>query len=371
MPEDKDTATEEPTPKRLNEAHSRGQFPQAPEFQIVISLFVAYLVLVSLIQDATKQIIELTKGVLGQIGQFEINFESIVSGIHFGISFLAFLLAPLIVATMVGGVLVGGLQSGFRLTPKVFENGFEKLNPVTGMKRIFSFQSLINMFVDFLKLLAVGIIVYISFREIINDPLFYTPVPPIRLGEFIFQTTILLVFRLFLVMLIIAFIHYFYNRKQTLESLRMTKQEVKDEMKQMEGDPMIKGALRSLARRLVLMQSMKKVNTADVVVTNPTHYAVALKYERGVDIAPVVVSKGKNLIAKKIKNIAVENGVPIVENRVVAQSLYRSCEIGSIIPPELYKAVAEILSFVYKTHKYYFHQLKYRRLQERIGTISK
>lgn len=366
MPEDKETATEEPTPKRLNEAHARGQFPQAPEFQIVASLFVGYLVLLSLVNTSSLRVVELTQGLLGQISQYEISFESIVYSIEYGFSFMAFILTPLLVASIIGGIVVGGLQSGFRLTPKVLEGGMEKLNPVTGIKRIFSLQGLMNLFVDFLKFLAVAVIVYISFNEIINDPLFYTPVPPMRLGEFIFNTTIILIFRLFLIMLVIAFIHYFYNRKKTLESLRMTKQEVKDEMKQTQGDPMVKSALRSLARKLVLLESLKKVRTADVVVTNPTHYAVALKYERGVDIAPVVVSKGKNLIAKRIKKIAQENGVPIVENRPVAQSLYRSCNIGSLIPPELYKAVAEILSFVYKTHKYYFHQLKYRRLQEKI-----
>ena len=160
----------------------------------------------------------------------------------------------------------------------------------------------------------------------------------------------------------LAVVHYLYQRRKTLKGMRMTLQEVRDESKQSEGDPMVKSAMRAMARRLMVKQMLASIPTADVVITNPTHFAVVLKYERGVDVAPMVLAKGRNLFAQRIKRLAQENGVPMVENRPVAQTLYKIGEVGKVIPPQLYKAVAEILGFVYRTHRYYFYKLKERRL---------
>lgn len=368
MAEDKDTATEEPTPKRLQEAHSRGQFAQAPEFQIVAGLFAGYIVLASLAPWAARQVIETTAAIFGQMDRFEVSFELTVTTLQRGMAFLLGLVAPLLVASMIAGILAGGLQSGFRLTPKVMENGMQKLNPVTGLQRIFSMATVVRIGIDVLKLIAVGLLIYWSLQEILGDPLFYTPVPPVRLGEFIFSTAVNLFLKLGVLMLALAFIHYLYQKQKTLKELRMTKQEVKDEVRQTMGDPMVKSKMRAMARQFTLQQMLREVPRSDVVVTNPTHFAVALRYERGKDKAPVVLAKGKGAFAQRIKTIAQENGVPMVENRPVAQALYKIGEVGKPIPPELYKAVAEILGFVYRTHKYYFYQLKARRLAEQAAS---
>ena len=142
----------------------------------------------------------------------------------------------------------------------------------------------------------------------------------------------------------------------------MTREEVKDERRNAEGDALVKNALRRMARRLEQKQMLSAVPTADVIVTNPTHYAVALKYERGRDQAPVVLAKGENQFARRIKALAAEHGVPTVENKPVARLLFAMGEVGATIPPQLYQAVAEILAVVYRTHRYYFHELKTRRL---------
>lgn len=167
--------------------------------------------------------------------------------------------------------------------------------------------------------------------------------------------------RLILALGVIAVISYIYQRWRINKDLMMTKQEVKDERILQEGNPMIKSMQRAMARRLMQRQMLDAVPVADVVVTNPTHYAVALKYETGKDPAPLVVAKGKNMFAQKIKRIAAEHGVPTVENREAAQMLYKVGIVGKEIPSNLYKVIAQILTEVYKKNKYYFHRLKSRR----------
>jgi flagellar biosynthetic protein FlhB len=173
----------------------------------------------------------------------------------------------------------------------------------------------------------------------------------------------MLFFRLALAMSGLAILHYIYQLKKTEKDLMMTKQEIKDENRQAQGDPNVKMAQRAMARRLLMRQMMADIPKADVIVTNPTHYAVALKYERGVDSAPVVLAKGQNAFAQRIKAIGAKFEVPTVENKPVARALFKYGQVGKPIPAQLYQAIAEILGYVYRTHRYYFYQLKTRRLK--------
>jgi flagellar biosynthetic protein FlhB len=203
----------------------------------------------------------------------------------------------------------------------------------------------------------------IGAATILTDPIFYTPVPVHRLGSFIYDSTLALFFRLALAMGGLALLHYIFQLKKTEKDLMMTKQEIKDENRQAMGDPNVKMAQRAMARRLMQKQMLADVPNADVIITNPTHYAVALKYERGVDAAPVVLAKGQNLFAQRIKALASKHEVPTVENKPVARALYKFGQVGKPIPAQLYQAIAEILGYVYRTHRYYFYQLKSRRLK--------
>jgi flagellar biosynthetic protein FlhB len=263
---------------------------------------------------------------------------------------------------VIAALLAGGVQSGFHISAKAFMPKFSRLNPIAGFARIFSKDALIRFGIDLLKFIAIAGTLYLGTRGLMMDPMFTSPVEAAYLGEFINQATVLFFSRLLLALGIVAGISYSYEKIKTAKELMMTLQEVKDEQRNAEGNAESKAALRRMGRRLLQKQMLSAVPTADVIVTNPTHYAVALKYERGIDQAPVVLAKGENRFAQRIKALAAEHGVPTVENKPVARFLYATAKVGEPIPAELFQAVAEILAVVYRTHRYYFHCLKARRL---------
>jgi flagellar biosynthesis protein FlhB len=269
---------------------------------------------------------------------------------------------PIVATCLVAGVVASGLQTGFRLTPKVLEVKWERLNFVQGFSRVVSKSVLVQLGIDLLKLGALGWVLYGAIRRILDDPIFYTPVDVRHVATFILESTLYVLVRITVACAAIAVISYVYQWRKTRKDLMMTREEVKQERKNAEIDPHVKSAQRALARRILQRQMLNAVPTADVVVTNPTHFSVALKYERGRDRAPVVLAKGRDVFARRIKEIALRHGVPLVENKPVARALYRYGQVGREIPAQLYQAVAEILSFVYRTHRYYFHRLKARRL---------
>ena len=265
-------------------------------------------------------------------------------------------------------LIAEGLQTGFRYTPKVINPDLNKFNPVNGAKRIFGPKGLKAFLIDFLKFLGIGTVVWLTLLVFLDDPIFYAPIPLQHVPQFIYELFVVMFTILVLMLTIIAIIHFIIKKKEHEEEMKMTKQEVKDERKAKEVAPEIKSAQRKKAMELLGGQGVTDVSTADVVVTNPTHYVVALRYEKGTDHAPVVVAKGENLLARRIKAIAIEYEVPMVENKPVAQSLFALGKIGEAIPLDLYRVVAEILANVYKKHAYYFHRLKARRLLARGST---
>ena len=271
-------------------------------------------------------------------------------------------LMPVLFTCALAAFLANGLQSGFHLASKSMEFNFEQLNPVAGFQRMFSKATLVRSGIDFLKLLAIGFVLYLGARTLLEDPMFSAPVEAAYLGQFLNQATISFLSRLLLALSVVAAISYSWEKHKTNQDLMMTHQEVKEEAKSAEGDARVKGVMRRMARRLLQKQMLSAVATADVIVTNPTHYAVALKYERGIDKAPVVLAKGENHFARRIKALAAANGVPTIENKPVARLLYAMGKVGEPIPPGLFQAVAEILAVVYRTHRYYFHELKTRRM---------
>ncbi|MEM7673139.1 MAG: EscU/YscU/HrcU family type III secretion system export apparatus switch protein, partial [Verrucomicrobiota bacterium] len=223
---------------------------------------------------------------------------------------------------------------------------------------------LANFGIDFMKFSGVGIVLYGLIDQILGDPIFFTPVPIGHVGAFIARIFLDMFAYLIAVMIVIALISFLYQKQKVHKSMMMTKQEVKDETKSAQGDTDIKGRQRQFMRKILQQSMLRKVNTADLVVTNPTHYAIALRYIRGKDAAPMIVAKGKGQFAKRIKSEAKKYGVPMVENKPVARMLFSIGQVDAPIPSELYTVVAEILSYVYKTHKYYFYELKKRREAE-------
>lgn len=363
--EDKDSRTEEPTDKRIEEAHKKGQFAKAEEINAVFLLTAFAAMLMVLIVPKARDVAQFGSYVFENVNLTPLNIETASTWFREGIAQMMVFLAPFFLLSMLAAIAGAGLQSGFKLTPEVMKLSLDKLNPVAGFKKIFSLKSLMQGLVDILKIIAIVLVIWTLIDDIRNDEIFQTPTPLYYLPQFLYENALWMFFRVILAMAFIAAINYAYQRWQTHEDMKMTKQELKDERKQQEGDPLVKRAQKQAAMRLARGQMMEAVPTADVIVTNPTHFAVALRYERGKDLAPVVVAKGQDLFARRIKDIAREHEVPIVENKPLARVLHRVARVGEPIPAELYQTVADVLAYVYKTYRYHFHRLKTRRAQQR------
>ncbi|MEA3212863.1 MAG: flagellar biosynthesis protein FlhB [Chthoniobacter sp.] len=359
---DQENNTEQPTEKRLEEARARGQIARAPELQVVAGLLATFSVILFSGKSTALRVAELWAGMFGHLHELEVSSERIGDWTRISMMTILSLALPVLIVSALASVLVGLLQTRFALTPKALEVKWSRLDPVQGLQRIFSKEGAVRLLVDTLKLGIVGALLYSGVQRIINDPIFSSEVQAHQLGLFIYDTTLLLLFRLSLALGGIAAINYLYQVFKVNNDLMMSKQEVKEEMRSAEGDPVIRAMRRQMSRRLLQKQMLAAIPTADVVITNPTHFAIALKYERGVDQAPIVLAKGENAFAKRIKAIAAAHDVPMVENRPVARMLFRFGKVGETIPAQLYHVVAEILGFVYRTHRLYFHDLKQRRL---------
>ena len=360
---DQDQKTEQPTEKKLSEAMDRGQFAKSHELTVLFPIVAILGVLALTAHSASRDIAEYAVGIFTRFAFTQVGHDTVTTQLGEALFTFGRAIAPFLVAIVIAVLLASGAQSGFRLSPKAVALKFENLDPVKGLGRIFSKSVLVRSGIDLLKLAAIGSALWLGARGLLLDPLFSAPVETAYLGQFLSSATIVFLTRLLFALGIVAAISFGYEKFKMSRELMMTREEVKEERKQSEGDVHTKAAMRRMARRLLQKQMLSAVKTADVVVTNPTHFAVALKYERGVDQAPVVLAKGENRFAQRIKALAAENGVPTVENKPVARLLFAMGKVGDTIPAELYQAVAEILAVVYRTHRYYFHRLKTRRME--------
>jgi flagellar biosynthetic protein FlhB len=315
------------------------------------------------LSTATEDVSLLAVSIFSQLGSTHLTTDTLSTQLGGVLVVIGKVLVPILVATVLASLLSGGLQSGFHFTPDALGFRLENLDPAAGFKKHFSKSVLVRAGVDLLKLVCIGLVLWTAARGLFRDAIFSAPVEASYLGQFLNRATTTFLSRLILMLGVIAAISYWYEFFKTKRDLMMTREEVKEEHKQSEGDALVKGAMRRMARRLMQKQMLAKVPTADVIITNPTHYAVALKYERGLDKAPVVLAKGENRFARRIKALAAEHGVPMVENKPVARMLFALGRVDETIPSELYQAVAEILAFVYRTHRYYFYRLKTRRAE--------
>jgi flagellar biosynthesis protein FlhB len=361
--QDQESKTEQPTDKRLGEAHDSGQFARSPEFSLLFPIVAVLGVFTLTIQQVCRDVAEYSISIFTRLAITPVERDTVLVQLGELMLTIGRALAPVLVAVAGATIFTASIQSGFRLTPNAAAFKIEKLNIFSNFSSIFSKAAFVHAGIDSLKLIAIGSSLWLGARGLIYDPLFSAPVEAGYLGEFLNRATILFLTRLVLALGVVAAISYSYEKFKTNRELMMTKEEVKEERKQAEGNMETKGAMRRMARRLMQKQMLSAVKTADVIVTNPTHYAVALKYERGKDKAPIVLAKGENRFAQRIKALAAENGVPMVENKPVARLLFAMGKVGESIPSELYQAVAEILAVVYRTHRYYFHRLKSRRLE--------
>ncbi len=359
---DKSSKTEPPTEKKLSEARSRGQFAKAPEISMTATLLAGLLVLFFWAPSKASDMMLFTQSIFENLHSIEATQEGIAVALTDSYLALSLVVLPMLAGCFFAALIAEGVQTGFSFTPKALEPSFKKMNPINGVKRIWGLKALKTFAVDFLKFSAIGVMVWLTIKIFLSDPIFYAPIPIQHIPGFIYDLLIVMFALLLLMLLIISIINYIIKKREHNEEMKMTKQEVKEERKSKEVSDEVKSAQRKKAMEMAMGQNLQNVSTADVVVTNPTHYAVALKYEKGTDNAPVVVAKGHDMLARKIKSIAKEYDVPMVEDKPVAQMLFALGVVGEPIPVQLYQIIAKILADVYAKHSYYFHRLKARRL---------
>jgi flagellar biosynthetic protein FlhB len=363
---DQEQKTEQASEKKLNEALERGQFAKSPELSLLFLLLAALGILSLTMQASAREIADYAVSVFTHFAATPITADTVNVQLGGVLMATGRALVPVLVACIGAGVLTTGVQSGFRLTPNALTFNLDRLDPSAGFGRIFSRHAVLRTGIDLLKLIAIACVLYAGAKGLLADPMFSVPVEVAYLGQFMRQASMLFLGRIALALSVAVAISYSYERYKTSRDLMMTRQEVKDERRNNNGNVFTKVAMRRMARRLMQKQMLSAVALADVVITNPTHYAVALKYERSKDRAPVVLAKGENRFAQRLKAIAAENGVPMIENKPVARVLFSMAKVGETIPTDLYQAVAEILAVVYRSHRYYFHRLKTRRVEASI-----
>ncbi|HYE84005.1 MAG TPA: flagellar biosynthesis protein FlhB [Clostridia bacterium] len=341
--------TEPATPKRRQEMREKGQIPRSKELVTAIVLLVSFWSIKLLSSYIFKDLVAMVRTFLSFPKDMDSRFtnENIMRLLVEYMLVLAKVLAPILLIIALVIIIVNYVQVGSVFTAKPLMPNLNKLNPVEGFKRLFSKSA----FVELLKsIFKIGIIGYVVYDYLVDN---YRIVPELlnlnveSTMVFIGNTVVNIGIRAAAVLLILSIFDYGFQIWDFEKSIRMSKQEIKDEYKMIEGNPQIKSKIREKQRQLSLRRMMAEVPGADVIITNPTHYAIAVKYDAGASDAPVVIAKGKDLIAQKIKDTAKQNKVPIVENKPLAQALYKSVDIGGKVPVELYKAVAEVLAYVY------------------------
>ncbi len=348
MAEDLGDKTEAPTPRRREEAREQGQIARSADLTAATLLLCFLLLLRAFGDGLIKAFRTLLTQVLSAESFADLRLTSLEPIASSAIVLAAGAVAPLLVGAVVVAVVINLMQVGFFLSNKRLQPNFGLINPLRGVQRMFSMESYVHLVMNLLKLALVGWVAWAAVSDRLHEIVGVQNLESIQafgLGASIIYAVGL---RIAGLLLVLALLDYAFQKFRHERELRMTKQEVKEEMRRMEGDPKIKQRRRQLAAQMLHRRLKRDVPTADVVVTNPTEFAVALKYDAEAMHAPRVVAKGQGLIAARIRAIAIEHGIPIIERKPLARALYRLCEAGQEIPERFYSAVAEILAYVYE-----------------------
>lgn len=344
--------TEQPTPKRLQEARKKGDVAKSMEVNSAFSLMFGLMLLYIFSNLFYRQFIRIFTGILNGGYMTELTPENIQQFLLGGISTIGAVTFLFMLGLMVVGIIASLIQVGFMFTWEPVLPKFEKLNPVKGLKKIILSKRTLEELIK--NLVKLAVILFIAYRAVADYKDEFIPLMDQGVGQimhFTFAAALKVSFKIALVFLVIAGADYAFQKYEHIRNLKMTKQEIKEETKNTEGDPQIKSRIRTLQFQMARQRMMQEVPKADVVITNPTHYAVALKYEQGKMGAPKVVAKGQNNLALKIREIAREHAVPIVEDPPLAQALYKSVDLDQEVPMQFFQAVAEVLAYVYKLKK--------------------
>lgn len=341
--------TEKATPKKRQEARKKGQVFQSRELTGAVVLSILFISLKVFGGYMYSELNAFLKRVLLEYAGNEQMFTpSELKRLAFDTMLVMFKVSiPVMGTALIAGLSIEFAQVGFLFTVETLGIKLSKLNPLMGLKRMFSTNSFVELLKSVIRLAIVGYTAYSYLLGETHNIYNLMNMDVINIATYIGSMSINISIRICIALIILGVFDYAYQWWQYEKSLKMTKEEIKEEYKQSEGDPQIRAKIRERQRQISMRRMMQEIPKADVVITNPTHFAVALKYDQKVSNAPIVIAKGQDYIALRIKEIAKENNVQIVENKPLARTLYQSVDIGEEIPAELYQAVAEVLAFVY------------------------
>lgn len=344
--------TEQATPKRRREAREQGRVPRSRELSTAIVVGAGALLLLSSGAKLATGAVELMRAGLSFDAAELTSPDRLPS--RLGETFVhgLLLVAPVLGATLLAAILAPMLIGGWNFSPKALQPDFSRMNPLTGIKRMFSSNSLVELAKSIAKFGIVGVVAGLSIWGSRGELIGLGAEPAAQAVGHGVSLVVHLFVRMALALVAIAAIDVPWQLWSYSKQMKMSRQEIRDEYKQSEGRPEVKGRIRRMQQQLSQRRMMEKVPTADVIVTNPTHYAVALQYSAGSMRAPKVVAKGADQIAFAIRELAAKNRVPIVEAPPLARALYRGCELEQEIPAQLYQAVAQVLSYVYQLKNY-------------------
>jgi flagellar biosynthesis protein FlhB len=341
--------TEPATPKKKDESRRKGKVLKSMELNSALILVFGMLILYFTGASLVVNFSAIAREMLIQSGNVQITASTAHQIIAHAIGKFILIVAPFAVGMTLVGLAANIAQVGFLFTFEPLQPSWAKINPMNGMKKVLlSRRSVVELLKNLLKIGIVSLVAYFALNGMMDNTIDLMESDVSTILSFMATAAFGIAFKMGIAFLALAVFDYIYQRFEHEKELRMTKQEVKEEWKSQEGDPQIKGKIRSIQRQIAYRRMMHDVPTADVVVTNPTHIAVAIKYETAKMSAPTVVAKGAELIAQRIKEIAAEHAVPIIEDKPLARALYKSVDIGDEIPAKLFQAVAQLLAYIYR-----------------------
>ncbi len=343
--------TEEPTAKKLQDARKEGQVAKSQELVSGAMLFAFFLAIKLFGGYLANSFIKVFHRNYGYISTYSVEFPQIghISSM-FGRAMLDILLMtlPIFAFAIVIAVALNIFQVKWQVTSKPLQPKFSRMNPVSGFKKIISMEKLFELLKAVLKIVIIFYVAYSTLMDEIETMKILYDLDLMQAVIYISNFVVDMGIKISAVYLLIGFVDYMYQKFKFKKDMKMSKQEVKDEYKQQEGDPQVKGRIKSKMRETSMRRMMQKMPEADVVITNPTHFACAIKYDKETASAPVLLAKGADHLAQKLKDIAKEHNVPIVENKPLARMLYYNVEVDAEIPQELYQMTAEVLAYVYQ-----------------------
>jgi flagellar biosynthetic protein FlhB len=351
--------TEKPTPRKRRDVRKKGEVARSRELPSVAVLLSAIITLTFFGSYMYSHVQIILKGAFTHTAMNDLCIpEYFIIYAQETITRYLVIIGPLIAAVFLTAIFSNILQVGFMMSGELIKPKLSKLNPLKGFGKLLSKQSFMELFKTLLKLSIIGAVAYYTIRrEIVNIP-FIGEMDLKTICMYILSVTFKIFIRCTLAMIILVVIDYAFQKWEFEKRIKMTKQEVKDEFKKTEGDPLVKSRIKNIQMEMARKRMMQAVPHADVVITNPTRLAVAIKYDSAAMNAPKLLAKGAERIAKKIKDLAEKHEIPIIENKELAQSLYMMVEIGQEVPPLLYQAIAEVLAYIYKLRGHTVNELK-------------